>query len=245
MLTLLKKTLRAVAWRKSLIMWQKRILFGVTILLNRRKEHWTQLIHSSRLTVCLVVLTNTLTVYVGRNKFLHLVFSEGKLWWDHTNLSSIIFFFCECQLDKCFACSFNILSELNMLVPWSFVLSWPILGHVVKCSAQQYCPLMSYICCITRVWLTWTNLLKWYLAIWQQVDENKIIESFQLQQPYVMYIYTNQTVPFGAATCVYSGLFMRLATELLASGMPCLQWISPALPVISVGQGPGVSLSFL
>lgn len=111
-------------------------------------------------------------------------------------------------LDKCFACSFSILSELNMSVPWSLYTHDPS-SNAVQCSAQQYCPLMSYICCIARVWLTWTNLLKWYLAIWQQVDENKIIESFQLQQPYVM--YTNQTVPFGAAMCVYSGLFMRFA----------------------------------
>ena len=33
--------------------------------------------------------------------------------------------------------------------------------------------LISYICC--RVRLTWTNLLKWYLAIWQQVNEIKIL----------------------------------------------------------------------
>ena len=33
--------------------------------------------------------------------------------------------------------------------------------------------LISYICC--RVQLTWTNLLKWYLAIWQQVNEIKIL----------------------------------------------------------------------
>jgi hypothetical protein len=65
----------------------------------------------------------------------------------------------------------------------------------------------------SRVWLTWTSLLKWYRAIWQEVGVT-IGHWFRSSYSIIGHIKVSNhhwCLCFYAAMCVYSGLFMRFA----------------------------------
>ena len=64
----------------------------------------------------------------------------------------------------------------------------------------------------SRVWLTWTSLLKWYRAIWQQVcvTIGHLVSQF-LSIGHIKVLNHHWCLCFYAVMCVYSGLFMRFA----------------------------------
>lgn len=66
-------------------------------------------------------------------------------------------------------------------------LQWVFLRGVILTSNAAQCltifPSKTYVYCPFRVWLTWTSLLKWYLAIWLQVNANRIKWFFLIVSP--------------------------------------------------------------
>jgi len=75
--------------------------------------------------------------------------------------------------------------------------------------------LISYICC--RVRLTWTNLLKWYLAIWQQVNEIKILETFLTTAIICLWLdgyWSNSFHLVQPCACIQDSLWGKLTAAL-------------------------------